>query len=211
MVLVRDLQRTCLVSRTTMPVARLLRFVLSPEGQVVVDLKNRLPGRGVWIERTRAKVQEAVKKKLFSKGFKQEARVAPDLPDEIDSLLVRDLRQALALANKAGMVVAGFAKVDNAIKNTRLAAVVQASDGGDDGHKKIVGALHKRFKDTKSVIPVIDVLSNNELSLALGRSHVIHAAVTAGAGSNGLLKCWVHLCDYRGMDPSPPTEHDTDL
>jgi hypothetical protein len=45
---------------------------------------------------------------------------------------------------------------------------------------------------------VIDVLPGAELDLALGRSHVIHAGLVAGAGSDGFLMRWHRLCAYRG-------------
>jgi hypothetical protein len=42
------------------------------------------------------------------------------------------------MANKAGLVVAGAFKVDSAIGNGDVAALVQASDGASDGaHKRL--------------------------------------------------------------------------
>ena len=45
-------QRTCIVTRAKLPPDELLRFVLAPDGQVVPDLKRKLPGRGVWVQAT---------------------------------------------------------------------------------------------------------------------------------------------------------------
>jgi hypothetical protein len=38
------------------------------------------------------------------------------------------------------------------------------------------------------------------LDLALGRSHVIHAALVAGAGSDGFLNRWHRYRTFRGTD-----------
>ena len=68
-----------------------------------------------------------------------------DLADRIAAGLRADLRQSLSLANKAGCVVAGFAKVESAIGDKAgVAAVIQASDGSADGRRKIAAALHRR-------------------------------------------------------------------
>jgi len=182
-----------------------MRFVIAPDGEVVFDVRNNLPGRGVWIERQRLKLQEAIKKKLFAKGFKQNVPSDQSLMEKVEDILLRDLRQSLSLANKAGMVVAGFMKVEAAIAGKNPAALIHACDGGDEGRRKIAAVLSKySLSEGKRMIPVIDVLSGSELSLALGREHVIHAAVLAGKGSKGFLKCWDNLCDYHGSHSVEP-------
>ena len=105
-------QRTCIVTRTVRAPHEMIRFVLDPEGRVVADLNEKLPGRGVWVTANREMVAQAVKRRAFSRGLKAEAKVSPTLPDEIDAALYRDLRQGFSLAKKAGAVVTGFAKVE---------------------------------------------------------------------------------------------------
>ena len=191
-------ERTCIVTREARPPRELIRFVLGPERQVVPDLKQKLPGRGVWVTGRADAVAEAVRRRLFTRAFKAEVRVSPDLAAEIAHALRRDLRQALSLANKAGAVVAGFAKVEAAITGGDVAAVVHASEAAEDGRRKLSAALRKRFGETISAIPAIDDLSGEELDLALGRSHVIHACLVAGAGSEGFLARWRRFRSYVG-------------
>ena len=194
-------ERSCIVTRTKRPPDGLIRFVLSPDGEVVADLRARLPGRGAWLTPTRAVVIEALKKRAFQRAFKTKDAVAPaDLADRIAEGLRADLRQSLSLANKAGCVVAGFAKVEAAIGDKAgVAAVIQAHDGSADGRRKIAAALHRRHGDAISRIPVIDSLSNEELGVALGRDHVIHAALVAGVGSSGCLARWRRLRSFEGL------------
>ena len=197
-------ERTCIVSRETRRPEELIRFVIGPDKDVVPDLKHRLPGRGVWVSANARAVGEAVRGRLFGRAFKSEVRAAPDLAQQIEQALRRDLVQALSLANKAGGVVSGFAKVEAAIRETGIAALLHAAEAAEDGRRKLNGALRKRFGDAISGIPVIAELSGDELDLALGRSHVIHAGLVAGAGSDGFLARWRKLCTYRGsaVDPS---------
>ena len=192
--------RTCLVTRVAQAPAGMIRFVLGPDGSVVPDLRARLPGRGAWLTPTRATVNEAVKKRAFQRAFKTKEATAPDLADRIAEMLREDMRQSLSLANKAGAVVAGFAKVEAAIgERAGVAAVIEASDGSADGRRKIRAALHRRHGDAISDIPVIDDLSNAELGVALGRDHVIHAALVAGVGASGCLARWRRLRSFEGL------------
>jgi predicted RNA-binding protein YlxR (DUF448 family) len=192
-------ERTCIVTREPQAPGALIRFVLGPDNQVVPDLRHKLPGRGAWVTARADLVETAVKRRLFSRAFKTEAKAAATLAQDIDAALLADLRQALALANKAGAVVTGFTKVEAAIAAEKpIAALVHAAEAADDGRRKLAGALQKRFGDAISGLPVIDVLPGAELDLALGRSHVIHAGLVAGAGSDGFLMRWHRLCAYRG-------------
>lgn len=189
-------ERTCIVTRAALPPGELIRFVLAPDGGVVADLKRKLPGRSVWVHARKDAIRQAVRKKLFSRAFKAETRPAEGLEDTIEEAMRRDLRQALALANKAGCVICGFTKVESAIANHTIAALIHAQDAAQDGRRKLAQALHKRLGARISAIPVIDSLKDDELDLALGRSHVIHAALVASAGSDGFLNCWRRYRDY---------------
>jgi len=90
--------RMCAVSREVRPIDELIRFVVSPQGEVMADLKRKLPGRGLWISASRQVVAEAVRRHQFGKGFRRDVRVAPTLAADTEALLVRSLVEALAMA-----------------------------------------------------------------------------------------------------------------
>jgi predicted RNA-binding protein YlxR (DUF448 family) len=193
-------ERTCIVSRTVRPSAELIRFVVGPDNQVFPDLKHKLPGRGVWVTARFDAVEEAVRRRLFSRAFKAEVKAPATLAQDIEQALRLDLRQSLSLAKKAGAVITGFAKVEAAIAEKPVVALIHAAEAAEDGQRKLAGPLRKRLGDAISSFPVIRDLSNDELDLALGRSHVIHAALVAGAGSDGFLTRWHRYRSYRGID-----------
>src|ERR1700716_2710018 len=68
-------ERLCLVTREVKPIAGMIRFVVSPDGGGLADVKRKLPGRGVWIPATRKVVAEAVKRNVFRRGFRQDVKV----------------------------------------------------------------------------------------------------------------------------------------
>ncbi|WP_298279442.1 RNA-binding protein [uncultured Bradyrhizobium sp.] len=200
--------RMCAVSREVRPIDELIRFVVSPTGEVIPDLKRKLPGRGLWISASRRSVAEAVRRHQFSKGFKRDVRVAPTLPTDTDALLVRSLTEALAMAAKAGQVVAGFGKVEDALNRNETAALIHASDGAADGIRKLDAILRQRGekRGESPVIAVVNVLTSEELDLALGRSNVIHAALLAGPASKAFLSRCQMLVRYRMADDDKTAE-----
>src|ERR1700745_2110249 len=118
--------RMCAVTREGRGIDELIRFVVAPTGEVVPDLKRKLPGRGLWISASRRTAAEAVRRHQFSKGFKRDVRVAPTLPTDTETLLVRSLIDALAMAAKAGQVDAGFGKVEDALNRGETAGLIHA-------------------------------------------------------------------------------------
>ena len=194
--------RMCAVSREVRPVNELIRFVLSPQGEVVPDLKRKLPGRGLWIEASRARVAEAVRRNQFSRGFKRDVRAAATLASDTEKLLVKSAVEALAMAAKAGQVVAGFAKVEEALNGGQAKALIHASDGAADGIRKLDAIVRQRGGNhgESPVFPVLTALSSAELDLALGRANVIHAALLAGPAGKTFLSRSQILVRYRMAD-----------
>jgi uncharacterized protein len=193
------LTRSCIVTRLAMPADRMMRFVLDPEGRVVPDLRRRLPGRGVWVTARREMLAAAERKKLFSRGFRTEAKVEPDLAGRVEGLLEDQALQALSFARKAGEIVTGFMKVEAAIGRHAVVAIVQADEAGEDGREKIEAALRRRFGKVNA-IPIIRIFQSGQLDLALGRSNVIHAALLAGPASENVLERVAALARFRGED-----------
>src|SRR5205085_2379951 len=162
-------ERFCAATGTVKPTAEMIRFVVSPDGAAVPDLKRRLPGRGIWITATRQALRTAVARKVFARSFKREVRVTPDFVDSTEQLLERAALDALAIAHKAGSVAIGFAKVESAIARGTVVGLVHAADAARDGVRKLKAALRQRFADKVDGIATIDAFTSTQLDLALGR------------------------------------------
>jgi predicted RNA-binding protein YlxR (DUF448 family) len=184
---VRTTERTCALSREVRPVDEMVRFVVASTGEVVADLKRKLPGRGLWITATRDAIAQAVRRNVFARGFKRDVRVAADLADATEKLMERAALDALAIAGKAGLVATGFAKVEAALAKGEAVALIQAKDGASDGRRKLSAAAAHRNEDRDRKIVVIEDFSGTQLDLALNRPNVVHAALLAGPGSETFL------------------------
>lgn len=180
-------ERACALTRKVMPVSKLVRFVVGPGDEVVPDVKRKLPGRGLWVTASRESIAEAVKRNVFARGFKRGVHATAALPEETERLLERSALDALAIAGKAGRVVTGAAKVDAALEQDDLLAIMHATDAAVDGKRKLDAALHRTKGERARGIPVIETFSGSQLDLALNRPNVVHAALLAGPGSETLL------------------------
>jgi uncharacterized protein len=191
--------RMCAITRQVRPVDELIRFVVAPSGEVIPDLKRKLPGRGLWVSASRQAVAEAIRRNQFGKGFKRDVRVAPTLAADTETLLVRSAVEALAMAAKAGQVVSGFSKVEDALERRQAAALIHASDGAADGIRKLDTIARQKggINDDSCEFPVVTALTSEQLDLALGRSNVIHAALLAGPASKTFLSRSHILVRYR--------------
>jgi len=195
----RATQRLCAVTRTALSPEEMIRFVRSPDGEVVPDVKHRLPGRGLWITATRQAVEDGVRRNVFARGFKAAVRPPAGLADLTDELLERAARDALAIAGKAGLVRSGRAKTEDALARGEAVAVLHAKDGAEDGKRKINAYLTGRSAD----LPVIEAFSGEQLDLALGRANVVHAALLAGSATTTFIARASRLARYRAQDGHP--------
>jgi uncharacterized protein len=187
--------RRCAVTRAPRPKDELIRFVLAPDGVVVPDIKEKLPGRGVWLTAAHDTVAEALKRNVFARAFKEDAKAPQTLELQIDRLLADAAVSALALANKAGEAIFGNAKVEEAIAKGRVLALIHAREAAEDGCRKLDGKAQGKKGGMTS--PVVRVFSADELGLASGRTNVIHAALIQGGAALKVLAAASRLERYR--------------
>jgi len=196
-------ERTCVVSGEKGPPEAMLRFVLSGAGEVVPDLRRKLPGRGVWTRLDFATVRQAAAKQAFSRGFRVHVDAPPELAEEVDRLLERDALQFLSIVNKAGLVVTGAVKVEAAIRGGALVGLIHAAEGAPDGTSKLERLLRARLGDAAETVRRITLFSSRQLDLALGRANVVHAALNAGEASAAFLAKVARLTQYRANGAAP--------
>ena len=193
----RAAERLCVATRTVRPVSDLIRFVVGPEGDAVPDVKRRLPGRGIWVTATQEALDEAIRRKAFARGFKREVRLPSDLVARTERQLERAALDALAIAGKAGLVVAGFAKAEAALERGNAIALLHAAEASPEGIRKLDSALRR---GPGGSLPVIGFLTSAQLDLALNRPNVVHAALLAGPVSETFLARCRRLERFRAGD-----------
>jgi predicted RNA-binding protein YlxR (DUF448 family) len=190
-------ERLCAVLRVVKPTTELIRFVVGPDALLVPDLKRNLPGRGMWVTATCEALTEALKRKVFTRGFKAELQIPADFVEMTEKRMEQSALDALAIAGKARNVVNGFAKVEAALAKDNVTGLLHAREGAEDGKRKLQAVLRRRFDGEDPSILIADAFSSTQLDLALGRSNVVHAALLAGPASDGFLARYRRLTGFR--------------
>jgi len=200
-------QRTCVLTRVAGQPETMLRLALAPDGRVVPDLAARLSGRGAWIAPDRAGLAQALAKgrlkAQLARAFHAEAGtldVPADLVAHIDALLARRALDRLGLENRAGHLTFGFDRLIEAIERGRVRGLIHAGDAAADGCAKLDAALRRAGSAAWSqVIPA----GRAELSLALGRANVVHAAVLEPGAAHRIereLERWRAFAGTGGLE-----------
>ena len=171
--------RKCIATGEVQPKHGLIRFVVGPDGQIVPDLPEKLPGRGIWVSADKAALQKAATKGLFARAAKQPVKVPDDLVAMVEKLLAKRVVALLSLARKGGGAVAGYEKVKSALGRDEADVLIQACDGSERGKSKLSTPYGGFF---------IGWLTASELGQAFGRQTTIHAALGAGGLSQRVVE-----------------------
>lgn len=160
-------QRTCLGCRQVKDQSGLIRFVRSPEGEILVDLKGRLPGRGAYLCNIRECMGEAVNRQQFNRAFRSECQPVdlPGLTDRVARELLKHLAGLLGMARKSANLVAGSnAVIDALTRKKALSVIILAKDISPQIGAKIRG------KAARQDILTTELFDKMELGRILGRA-----------------------------------------
>jgi hypothetical protein len=187
--------RTCIVQRARKEKPVLLRFVLSPQNEVLPDIKGDLPGRGVWVTARKDCVADAVKRRAFQRAYRAPVAVNDSLSLEVERLFKRSALERLSICNKAGLLVTGFSKVEEALKRREILALLHADTAAADGKAKLDRKFESIFSGKELIAPE-NRFTSAEISLAAGSTGVIHAGLREGGATRAFLQALDRLSAY---------------
>ena len=117
-------------------------------------------------------VERAVTKRLFARAARRPVSVPPELAGRCEALLARRCCDALGLARRAGLAVAGYERVGEAVRRGNAALLLLARDGAEAGRRRMAAEARGVASAT--------VLDAEELSGVFGRERVTFVAVGSG-------------------------------
>ena len=163
-----DITRKCIVTGELKEKPQLLRFVMTPDKCIVPDLYKKLPGKGVYVSNSYSVLEQAVHKNLFTKSLKKNVKVSDDLLQIVENMLHKNALNAISLAKKAGNTVIGMDKVLEALKAGKVQFILEATDAGGDGQKKL-----SHYTENMQVYRLFSV---EELDKALDKVNTVYLA-----------------------------------
>jgi len=192
--------RKCAVTGEVRSKEDLVRFVASPEGEIVPDVAGTLPGRGVWVTARSDVVARAAVKGHFARSLRAPVKADRDLAETVERLLAKRCLQWLGLARRSGAAVTGYEKVRAAVAGGGVAALIAARDAAAGGRDKL-----KRLARARGAgAAYVDLFEAAELAEALGQPHVVHAALYRGRLADSFLADAGRLRGFR--QPAEPNE-----
>lgn len=120
-------------------------------------------------------------KRVFARAARRPVVAAPELADRVESLLARRCLDALGLARRAGLAVAGFDRVSDAMRRGLVELLLVARDGAAGSARRLAAPGRD--------LPAVGILTAAELGAAFGRERIVHVALAGGA-----------LCDRLRLD-----------
>ncbi|MBO6917092.1 MAG: RNA-binding protein [Rhizobiaceae bacterium] len=194
-------ERMCIVTREKLAADQLIRFVLAPDGALIPDIKQKLPGRGCWVTAQATYIDQAQKNGLFARSLKTKIEIPGSLSQLVDELMSKSTLGMINMARKAGQFITGSSKVDHAVRNGEALASFHTTDAADDGVRKLNQARTFFSKMAEvEIIPSFRLFSNDEMSQAFGEGNYVHGAALAGSAGDNVVKRASILANYRGLD-----------
>ena len=150
----RPSRRVCVGCGDDAAPAELIGLIFSPTGTLVVDVRGRLPGKGLWVHCSRACVGEAARES----GCDPNAWLA-----ELRDWLRRTIMDGLSMAAAGGGAVGGFERLLQAMTTEEVAFLVLA----DDASERTVRSIGARANER---IPTVRLgLTRDELGRIVGQ------------------------------------------
>lgn len=207
-------ERRCVVTGEVAPAERLVRLALGPDGVIAADVHAKAPGRGAWISVNGADLETARAKGKLKGGIiraLQESQiiVPDDIVARIEAQLQRATLERLGLESRAGNLITGNDRIEEAARRGNVKMLLHAADAGDDGRRKLaqawrVGSGAEGTDLAGQPLPV----DRGALSMALGRENAVHIAVTNARAADRVsahLNRWQFFTGWsRDMDSRGP-------
>ena len=182
-------ERRCILSGEHGGRDRLIRLALSPDGEVLPDVRAKAPGRGAWIGVDRSTLEAAQAKGrlrgALNRAFKADGLIIPeDLADRIEAALRQTALDRLGLEARAGTLLTGAEKIETAARRGEVKLLIHAADAGHDGRGRLDQAWRVGGGSGQGLVFPAE---RPILSLALGRQNVVHIALIDAAAAARVL------------------------
>lgn len=125
-----DVLRKCLGCREVFEKKKLIRFVLSPDNEIILDYYSKLPGRGAYICFNRDCVEKAFKSAAFKKVFKCNVKSIQvnDIINIFTDKCLEKILSLLSIAVRSRNVFLGTEAVEGGLKKGSLSLLLLAAD-----------------------------------------------------------------------------------
>jgi predicted RNA-binding protein YlxR (DUF448 family) len=177
-------ERTCIACRQSKSQDQLVRYVVAPDGTLLIDYRHRLPGRGAYTCIAAGCIKTAVDRNQFQRSFRGKHRESDS--GSLIAELIRSVEQKiinlLGMGRKSGQVISGSnAVMTNLRQGSELSLVIMTADISTAIAEKIT-ALSERQQ-----IECSQLLSKDLLGQILGKGERSVVGIQTGTLADAIL------------------------
>ncbi len=165
-------ERRCIISKQPLDPKYALRLVVDPNGQIIFDLKGKLPGRGYWIAANRDVINVLQTNRKKRQQIFGGAILPENFHASLEIALKNHIIQQIGLARRAGIICFGFEKIKEWIQSNKVALALIASDASE--------AETQRLKIKNFGCPFFELLSGEELAAVFSHSYIAYMVFNSG-------------------------------
>ncbi len=175
--------RTCVGCRGVFAKDEVVRVVNGPGG-LVIDYREKLPGRAAYVCPRAECVEAALSKGQLSRALRSTVplQAKEQFLITLVSLVRERIRSLIAMAQKAGMLVSGFSAVNDALRKGSVELIIFAEDVADGTREKIEDHIGS------SVIRQVVFSDKAEMGPLVGRELAGIAAITQKGFADAVWK-----------------------
>ena len=177
-------RRTCVACRQTKDKKQLVRYVVAPDGAVLVDYRQRLPGRGAYTCIDMQCLRNAIEKKGFQRSFRGLSQPADlvVLTEQLIKEVARRIANLIGISRKSGQCISGSNAVIKALrKGSSLALILIAED-----ISMAIGNKIKSLAERQNIY-FVQLYDKKRIGQLLGKEERSVIAVQTGSLSESLL------------------------
>ncbi len=177
-------QRTCIACRQTKAQDQLVRYVVAPDGVVLIDYRHRLPGRGAYTCIDLECLQTAVTRKQFQRSFQGQCTQISfaSLQKGLQQALLQRLTNLIGMARKSSQVSSGSNAVMMVLRQRTVPALVLISEDISAGIAEKIRELSARQN-----VSCYQLFSKGMLGQVLGKGERSVLAIQAGPLADAFL------------------------
>lgn len=203
----REPERKCILSGEVRARASLIRLALSPDGEILPDVRAKAPGRGAWISPDGDAFAASLAKGEIKRGLARalktgDFRIPDDLGQRIADALERNALDRLGLEARGGKLITGSEKLRDAARAGKVHLLLHAADAAEDGCRKLDQAWRVGMDAEGSDMRGLVIPANRTiLAEALGRENVVHIAIVderAAMRVSGAISRWMEFSGSNG-------------
>ena len=146
-----------------------IKISLSPENKLIPDLRDKLPGKSVWLPADKAIIIDTLRKEDLKTYFGVSKIFSPNLVSLIETVLRKKILKSISMTQKSGVLAIGLDAIKTQLTQKRHCLILVAI-----GAKSVA---EKYFFTSKNVTIFENMVEQKDLEKSIGKNNVKYVGI----------------------------------